>query len=200
MVNRIIDEINVSLGNGCYMAALALALTLPDICAKAEYPTVKGNKKRYIDWYDNNIGQFEAAGAKNPAGESTPYLSGEVVYSLRNSVLHQGTPNIEEGKGNIDKFVFVVQRPNEFNIYADVFSVVIHNGDTENAVKEYRVNIGRLCLIITLTAQKYYEENKDKFDFFNYTIIDMDEKTEMLYRLGIMDMIAEQINNINLEK
>ena len=34
-----IDEIEKSLENECYIAALALALTLPDICGKAEYPS-----------------------------------------------------------------------------------------------------------------------------------------------------------------
>ena len=37
MINRLIDDINKALDAEAYMAALALALTLPDICAKAEY-------------------------------------------------------------------------------------------------------------------------------------------------------------------
>lgn len=195
MVNRIIDEINISLENGCYMAALSLALILPDICAKAEYPDL-GNKRRYIAWYDEYIGQYEIAPDQDEENQM-PYLSGEVVYSLRNSVLHQGTPNIADGKGNINKFVLVVQRQNGFNIYADTSAIITHNGDTANAIREYRVNIGRICLIITATAKKFYFDNKEKFNFFNYTVIDMDEKTEMLYRLGIMDMIAEQIKEID---
>ena len=196
MVNRIIDEINISLENGCYMAALSLALMLPDICAKAKFPNEKSNKKRYVDWYDEYIGQYEIAPDQDEENQM-PYLSGEVVYSLRNSVLHQGTPNIADGKGNINKFVLVVQRPNGFKIYADTSAIITHNGDIANAIREYRVNIGRICLIITATAKKFYSDNKEKFNFFNYTVIDMDKETEMLRRLGFLKMVEPLIEEID---
>jgi len=49
MINNIISEIKKSIDNECFIAALALALTLPDICGKAEYPN-EGNTKRYIEF------------------------------------------------------------------------------------------------------------------------------------------------------
>ena len=39
MILRIIDEIEKALNHDLYFAALNLALTLPDICGKAEYPS-----------------------------------------------------------------------------------------------------------------------------------------------------------------
>lgn len=36
---QIIKEINICLEHECFMSALGMALTLPDICGKAEYPT-----------------------------------------------------------------------------------------------------------------------------------------------------------------
>ena len=33
-----IDEIAVALNQGLYLVALSAALTLPDVCGKAEYP------------------------------------------------------------------------------------------------------------------------------------------------------------------
>lgn len=56
MVDRIIQDIKGALENNLYFAALNCALTLPDICGKAEYPTERSSKKRYIDWYDKEIG------------------------------------------------------------------------------------------------------------------------------------------------
>ncbi len=50
MINQIIKEINACLKNGCYIAALTTALTLPDICGKVEYPN-DGNSSRYKKWY-----------------------------------------------------------------------------------------------------------------------------------------------------
>ena len=42
--------------------------------------------------------------------------------------------------------------------------------------RSYRVNVRRLCMIICLTAAKYYRDNKEKFTFFNYSILDWDEE------------------------
>lgn len=47
-----IDEIEICLENECYVAALALTLTLPDIYGMAEYPDEKTVGKRYKQWYD----------------------------------------------------------------------------------------------------------------------------------------------------
>lgn len=58
MVNQLIDDINKALDNNAYFAALSLALTLTDICGKAKYPDA-GNRRRYIDWFDEYIGQYE---------------------------------------------------------------------------------------------------------------------------------------------
>lgn len=46
-----IDEAEMCLENEWFIAALTLALTLPDICGKAEYPdeTVTA---RYIQWFN----------------------------------------------------------------------------------------------------------------------------------------------------
>ena len=52
MLLRLIDDMNKALDNDCFLSALSLALTLPDICGKAKYPDEKSTKKRYIDWYD----------------------------------------------------------------------------------------------------------------------------------------------------
>lgn len=51
MINRLIDEINMALSHELYFATLSLALTLPDICGKAEYPD-NGSTRRYKLWYD----------------------------------------------------------------------------------------------------------------------------------------------------
>ena len=42
-----IQEARKCLDNGLYEAALALALTLPDICGQVEYPAIKKVGERY---------------------------------------------------------------------------------------------------------------------------------------------------------
>lgn len=193
MLLKLIDDINRALDNDIYFAALSLALTLPDICGKAEHPDIKSNKERYVKWYDTYVGKYEMPCEPNENGVAMPRLNGAVIYSLRNSMLHQGTPNVDEGKVGIDKFVLVVERPKDFEIYIDVSCVKWPNNDMSRAQKEYRVHIRKLCYSIADAAQRFYLDNKDKFNFFNYTIIDMDEETQKLRRLGILDLIAEQI-------
>jgi hypothetical protein len=182
MILRLIDDVNKALDAECYYSALALALTFPDICGKAEYPNERSTKKRYIDWYDDHIGKYEQCPCEGCKNKPLPYLSGEVVYSLRNSLLHQGTPNIDINKienenNKIDYFELVIESKKPFDIYGDSAGV------NDEGKKDYRVNVRRLCLIIGATARGYYEANKDKFDFFNYSIIDWDYEVDRLHNI-----------------
>lgn len=85
MIEQIVKEINICLENECFLSALGMALTLPDICGKAEYPT-DGVTKRYIKWTNEYISAYEKD--DSPYGIDMPYLSGEVLYNLRNAILH----------------------------------------------------------------------------------------------------------------
>ena len=186
MLLDIIAEIQNALDNNMYLAALSLALMVPDICGKAEYPD-KRVGERYKDWFEENIGQYEHPDYKD-GDEKMPYLSGEVVYSLRNCMLHQGTPNIDKGNINdpvckIDRFVLVKQEKNQFDIYGDSSSVSDHDMSLNNKgiYRTYHVNIRRLCLIICWVAEGYYKDNKEKFDFFNYTLVDKGHEYDDLF-------------------
>ena len=185
MLLQLIEDMNRALEHDCYFAALAIALMLPDICGKAKYPKAKVGD-RYIDWYNEYVGRYE----KSPKNEDCPdevdmpYLSGEVVYSLRCSFLHQGNPNIEkvkikDGTCKMDRFTLLIQKKNEFDLYSDSASVTRQGidpkamGETERC---YEVNIRRLCLVFSLCASAYYREFPDQFDFFHYNIVDLDER------------------------
>lgn len=170
MINQLIKEINHALDNNLYLVALNTALTLPDICGKAEYSDL-GPTARYKKWYNEHIGKYEINPENEIRGIDMPNLSGDVVYSLRCSLLHQGNPNIE-GKHNI-KFSLVIEKKNEFDIYADAASC-------GNNQRTYRVSIRRLCCILCWTVEEYYKNNKNKFDFFNYSIVDIDEERKII--------------------
>lgn len=158
MIERILSDCEQALDHNLYFAALCLALTLPDICAKAKYPNEKSNKKRYVDWYEEYLGQYEKSPRLQDEKEDMPYPSGEVIYSLRCSMLHQGTPNVEENKCNITKFELIVEKKKPFDIYA--------------------CGVRTLCWKICTVAKHYYEENKELFNFFNYHLLDWDEVIE----------------------
>lgn len=171
MIEMLIDEIDQALENRLYMVALNTALTLPDICGNAKYPNLK-TAERYKKWYDEYVGQKERP---KKTGGDMPYLSADVVYQLRCSLLHQGNPNIEKEKTGIDCFELVIEAPQEiFAVYADC-SMVCQDADNTKAFN-YRVSIHRLCLLLCDAARKFYLQNKEKFNFFNYTVIDMEKE------------------------
>lgn len=164
-----IDEIEKCLDMECYIAALSLVLTLPDICGLAEY-NIKNVGKRYMQWYDQYIGKYEKP--NSPYGEDMPYLSGEVVYNLRNSFLHSGNPGIEKGKiiednCKIDHFKLIISE----SLLGDE-SCVRYCAGNEIRERKYEVNVRMLCMKLYRTAKTYYQENKEKFNFFHYEISD----------------------------
>ena len=155
------------------MSALMLALTIPDICGKAEYPQ-EGNTRRYIKWFNSYMEQYKPS--TSVYGFDMPFLSGEVVYNLRNSMIHSGNPNIEVKKINeelckIDQFELRFEK----NFSGDT-SHISYGAEMRIVERGYIVNAYLLCYRLCQTAKKYYQNNMAKFDFFNYKIIETDEE------------------------
>lgn len=181
MLNRIIHEIDQSISNECYFAALALALTIPDICGKAEYPD-KSTTARYIQWYNKYVGKYEKPESLD--AQDMPYMSGEIVFNLRNSLLHQGNPNIEakkvkEKSCRVDRFKLSISAP-----FDGGYGMVAYGLGHEVAERVLEINIVNLCHKLCATARGYYSENEEKFDFFDYEINDKRLKDEGTIIIG----------------
>ena len=185
MLLRLVKEIEDSIAKECYLPALFVTLTLPDICGKAEFPGEPSNKKRYIGWYDKYLGRYEkkfASGADIGLADR-PYLSGELVYQLRCSVLHEGNTDIvgsqiKEEQNQISKFNLVIPKKNEWNAYGTSMSLdYAPNGEVMR--REFEVDIPYLCKRISVVAKKYYEEHKEQFGFYSYNVFDEREKSEV---------------------
>ena len=145
MVTEIIKEINQSLDNGCVMAGLSLALILHDICGKAIYPNMKPSD-RYIKLFDEYIRQYERDDECIRVG--MPYLSGELVYFLRNSILHQGNPNIDYKKFGIIYFELLYNQQDRVHVVAGSSEAEIikdENGNDKTINKKFSVNVSDLC-------------------------------------------------------
>lgn len=188
MVNRIIEEIQKSLKQENYLAALTMALTLPDICGKAAEPSL-GTGARYKKWYKDNVVLHEKTSDPHEAdmpycGADMPYLSEEVIYQLRNSMLHQGNPNVDaksirEERCKIDEFILFVDEPYDSGLSVVSYEKELNekklNGKELNEKKlkitnrKLEVNLVLTCNRICNAAKEYYERNTKRFDFFNYT-------------------------------
>ena len=89
MIDKLVAQIENAIENDLYLVALCSALTLPDICGKAEYPK-KGVNDRYKTWYKNYVyDKFEHNKKHiNDVYYQMPDLTEEIVYDLRCSILH----------------------------------------------------------------------------------------------------------------
>ncbi|MDE7178660.1 MAG: hypothetical protein K2O59_12690 [Lachnospiraceae bacterium] len=170
MIPVYVNDIRCALKNKCYFTALSLTLTLPDICGIAEFPN-KPVSERYITWYDKYLGAYMAHG-KGSLCENDPWLSGEIVYNLRNTYLHQGNPGIASDKvkeevNQLDKFILMlgdgtVLQTATFNIEA---------GRKEKITfRAIIVDLTYLCDSICDCALWYYENNQEKFIFNSHVI------------------------------
>lgn len=181
MITKLINEINKSLTSGCYMSALMVTLTLPDICGKAEYPNANKQKERYTKWFNEYIGKYEHSSL---SPEEMPKLNGELVYCLRCAVLHEGNPNTK-GKNNDISYFELIWEEQEGSAICTGYSMIHREYNKYNEwqiiEKKMSINIRDLCNKICTSAQYYYDKNQDKFNFFDYNIVNMSFHTKEMF-------------------
>ncbi len=155
----IIKDINKSLDSECLFSALALALTIPDICGKILYPEKKTGV-RYKLWYNEYIGDYE----KSPDEKSRrmPYMSGELCYALRCAFLHSGDTDVakEYADFTLDDFILITESKKPFDIYGDSASLS-HEFDGAT-ISTYEVNVRRLCCILKWSAEAFLKKCKEE--------------------------------------
>ena len=174
MLELYVDEITTCLKKKCYFSALSLSLMLPDMCGMAEFPN-KQVAGRYISWYDTYIGDYLKKEREN---EEEPYLSGEIVYNLRNCFFHEGQPNINAGKvkeeiNKFDRFVLLVGYENIIYSYISTINVM------EAWYRIICVDISYLCNLICHASLFYYSTNREKFSY-NFRVLSMKSSSEKI--------------------
>ncbi len=196
MIDRIIEEINVCLNNNCFLVALSSALTLPDICGKVEYPD-KGNKERYLLWYDNFIIKYEQQFEKN----ELPCINGEIVWALRNNALHQGTFDFNGYKFFLTDWELFIQKPNSCVLnggYSLVETIPVYEKSSDNKMSDCDIDknhkektikrflsISLLDLIykICACAKVYYENNIGNFNFLKNKIVVIEKNAKEVFKI-----------------
>lgn len=185
MIDKLVKEIDCALEHECFFAALTLALTLPDTCGKAAYPDLKPTK-RYKKWCREYVSLYEKP--SDPYGSDMPYLSGEVIYNLRNALLHQSTPNvrkeeINEERCQVDVFELLLTDVEEI---PDTPTSMVAYGKNLQDVRnrELTVSIRYLCHILCVAATAFYANNADKFGFIKYYVTDRRKASNPFYKMG----------------
>ncbi|PEX91821.1 hypothetical protein [Bacillus cereus] len=163
-MDKLIKEITNSLDNKNYLSALALTLTLPDICGKIAYPEIKGVGKRYAQWYNEYIHKFE-----NPDGmEDVDRFDGEAVYKLHCNFLHDGSSYMKGKYNQTESKDFVFELTDTMTFYSKSWE----NNEDDCSI---RIEIGVIdfCRKMCLVAGDFYNKNSEP-DIFNNIIISDD--------------------------
>lgn len=106
-INNFTCAVKKAIQDENWYAALAIALTLPDICGKLQNPSL-GSTKRYIGFFNDFLKPkyVHKIGALQREHE---FLNGNDMYALRCSFLHSGTIEISNQRIQevLNKFVFL---------------------------------------------------------------------------------------------
>ena len=78
-MDQFIKAINKSLKDENWFSAFFMAISVPDISGGLSKNPPKGNKKRFLKWFDNYL------------ASEYKFISGEAFWQLRCSILHSGT-------------------------------------------------------------------------------------------------------------
>ncbi|MEG8016787.1 hypothetical protein [Sphingomonas sp. LR55] len=104
-MEEVIAGVHAAVDSNALYAALALALAVPDICARVETPDV-GSAVRYSRWWNENaVGKYTFNGWD---GKPRIFLTGNDVYALRCALLHEGQADItaQRARQALERFIF----------------------------------------------------------------------------------------------
>lgn len=182
-----IEEVELNIEDGRWQSALALALTLPDICGGIAFPEIV---KRYRDgrvmldrqkkptrdvggqfvrWFDEFAAPFFKASASAPS----PYICGERCWQLRCEYLHQnkGFLNDEDDHDSV-RF--------HLGINCGTSVCQLEQSSATNGVMDIRIDIEQFCLRMCQAARNYYDSTHQEKDFslYNTPVLDFIQFTQ----------------------
>lgn len=193
-----IEAIRKAIENKCYLPALSLALTIPDICGQIEYSGLVNEKgkrlvgKQYCAWFDEWVAHYYAdhTGFKeNGKYPKRPYFTGAMCYQLRCTYLHSGNSDIDDfGKDSDDEFRYVYHFElsiNSCDSYGEWWMEPQFNTSKLLKHKSVRIDISKLCDCMCSAAERYYQtKNKDLFIEHQIKVIDIYQECEKIRKLN----------------
>ena len=160
---NIIEEIRHALKLDLYYCALALSLTLPDICAHVEYPNEESNRARYIKWLETYAEPYFTVDSEILVDNTTMeynWFPKDQCYALRCAFLHAG--NFELEKTSLVN-VEIHAHKRGGNNYSHIIKSDIYAD----------LDVIHLCETICIAAETYYI-NSDRKEQFNVSKIRID--------------------------
>jgi hypothetical protein len=145
LIDKFVDAARQSIEAKNWYAALTLALTLPDICSSLEDPGPGKVFKRYVGWCRKYLEPKFTHDIGNPPTSMT-FLSAEDCFQARNSIVHEGSPNVDvKRRGKIDRFEF----------FSEGSHMIYVKGETYNGIpqpKYLQLRVDLFCEAIFLAV------------------------------------------------
>lgn len=185
-----IEEVKRCLDCKMWQAALALALTIPDICGQIKFRNLKkinANGKeinasigdKYNKWFHEYVESYFAddKGWDQEGFAVNPYFTGDMCYQLRCAFLHSGEDAANK-KNNKIKY--------QFSLRINACDAIHMKTERENEIDSVIVDISNLCNYICKGALQFYHEweRPDDFNDRKCEWLDLDEWSECMKSLN----------------
>lgn len=161
-----IKDIRTALSNKTYICAVALALTLPDICSQVEKNAPNGCRTKYITWVNNHL-PFDRFHFPLAGFEEQTFI-GNMCYSLRCSVLHSGSTDVKEPDLHVTVDRFFLTKPGDAKYYKG-FTYSEEKQADGTILKVTYIGIDYLCECLCEAAEDFYNQWPDKSAFDEHT-------------------------------
>lgn len=166
----LINEVEKAIEAKFYLAALHMALSIPDMLGQIAYPELDKVNDWYIKWFDENVRNitFGYLYSENllRINYDCPKMCGEVCYALRCKLFHEGVNDIKDKtKARINEFVLsftdedFVKGNNAGKDYE--FDKYDPEKNTCPEINYLYISCKGLCKEIIMAAKTFYKNNPD---------------------------------------
>lgn len=132
----ILKEIERAVDLEIYYLALAMALTLPDMCAALASSSGETTRDLYIEWYEENLANV------------LPWMTAKDCWKMRSAVLHQGKTGHPH-----------MQHPRVLFTLPNSKGVQISNNMVDGALNFY---VPTFCRDVVGVTRAWLQANKDE--------------------------------------
>lgn len=191
-----IEEVELNIVDRRWQSALALALTLPDICGGIAFPEIVKHYRdgrvmldrqknptrdvgtQYIRWFDEYARDY----FKLSQSDEKPYICGERCWQLRCEYLHQNKGFLND-ENNI-RF--------HLGLNCGMSVCQLESMNIQENGNDIRIDIEQFCLRMCKAAKSYYDKvhlEKD-FSLYNTPVLDFIQVTQKKKAASIIALVC----------
>ena len=190
-----IEEVELNIVDRRWQSALALALTLPDICGGIAFPEIVKHYRDgrvMLDRKKIRLGMWEpsiSVGLMNMQGitlnyqsDEKPYICGERCWQLRCEYLHQNKGFLND-ENNI-RF--------HLGLNCGMSVCQLESMNIQENGNDIRIDIEQFCLRMCMAAKSYYDKvhlEKD-FSLYNTPVLDFIQVTQKKKAASIIALVC----------